>query len=125
MLFVFENERQLGFWMKNTLIPLSDRIFRRRRALVDVQEMVPAASLMDQMPPSYQSRVPAMYALEMNKGWFNKNGLKNGAHLQLVGTTVSALLRAKLSSTGPSSREAGRSKRVIRRIVGQACNFFS
>ena len=102
MIFVFEREEPLSFWMKNTVIPLSIGFFDHRGILVDVQEMTPPASVMVTNPPIYPSAAPATFALEMNAGWFTKKGLKKGARLQLAGATKSALLKRQLSS-GPSS----------------------
>lgn len=81
MLFIFEAEQTLSFWMKNTLIDLSIGYFDKNQVLVDVQEMVPL-SPMEARPTSYPSAKPAMYALEMNKGWFAKNKIKTGQKFQ-------------------------------------------
>jgi uncharacterized protein len=83
MLFIFPAEQPLAFWMKNTLIPLSIGYFDKRRTLVDVQEMVPAA-IGDRLPPSYPSKAPAMYALEMPQGWFKRNKVAVGATFTFV-----------------------------------------
>ncbi len=81
MLFVFNQELPLSFWMKNTLIPLSIGFLDSKGTLVDVQEMVPASSMVQVEVPTYQSRKPALYALEMNKGWFSIHKVKTGAKL--------------------------------------------
>lgn len=80
MLFVFNQDENLGFWMKNTLIPLAIGYFDSKMKLIEVHEMVPAA-LGDQYPKSYPSSKPARYALEMNKGWFTRNHIKPGTKL--------------------------------------------
>lgn len=77
MLFVFNNEEIRSFWMKNTFIDLSIGYFDKDKTLIDIQEMK-ATSMMEARPPSYPSAKPAMYALEMNKGWFAKNKVKLG-----------------------------------------------
>lgn len=79
MLFVFEQEELLSFWMKNTLIPLSIGFINSKGTLVDVQEMEPAQSMLQIKIPTYQSRKPALYALEMNKGWFSARKVKTGS----------------------------------------------
>jgi len=84
MLFVFESERELSFWMKNTLIPLSIGFFDKERKLLEVQEMSPAIAG-ELYPRTYKSSKPAMYALEMEKGWFSRNGIKEGATFSFVG----------------------------------------
>lgn len=97
MLFVFEDERPLSFWMKNTLIPLSIGFFNAQGELVDMQEMKPADSLMEKRPPTYPSAAPAAFALEMNTGWFKKNHINIGSKLSLVGASRSALLKRKMA----------------------------
>ena len=96
MIFVFEEERPLAFWMKNTLIPLSIGFFDRKGKLIDIQEMQVAKSLMLQVPPSYPSQGPAQFALEMNKGWFARNKIAVGAYLKLKKKSSSTLLNSSL-----------------------------
>jgi len=83
MLFVFENEEQLAFWMKNTLIPLSIGYFDRNRKLINSMEMEPAPAT-EMNPKTYHSAKPAMYALEMTKGWFSRNKVGPGTAFTFV-----------------------------------------
>lgn len=83
MLFVFDNERPLSFWMKNTLIPLSIGFFDKDRKLLDVHEMTPMV-MGEKDFKVYSSRAPAMYALEMPQGWFTKHAVKPGATFTFV-----------------------------------------
>jgi uncharacterized membrane protein (UPF0127 family) len=72
MLFVYEREERLPFWMKNTPIPLSIAFLDKTGMIVDIQDLVPF---------SLQTRVsafPAQYALEVNQGWFQANGIAIG-----------------------------------------------
>lgn len=87
MLFIFQGDQLRSFWMKNTFIPLSIGFFSSKKVLVDIQDMEPAKSEMDQNPKSYLSRSPAQYALEVNQGWFQKNKIKLGDRFELVGET--------------------------------------
>jgi uncharacterized membrane protein (UPF0127 family) len=96
MLFIFEEERVQGFWMKNTLIPLNIGFFDEKGKLVDAQEMKVAESLVSKEIPSYQSASPALFALEMNTKWFEKHKIKIGTRLELVSKTKSKLLSEKL-----------------------------
>lgn len=75
MLFIFDQERPLSFWMKNTIIDLSIAYFDKNKKIVDIQEMKATSSL-DLQIPSYPSKSPALYALEMNARWFEKNHIK-------------------------------------------------
>lgn len=84
MLFIFDNEQPLSFWMKNTLIPLSIGFLDSKGVLVDVQEMTPAQSMVQVTVPTYHSRKPARFALEMNKGWFKQHKISTGAKLSPV-----------------------------------------
>jgi uncharacterized protein len=72
MLFIFEKEDYIGFWMKNTLIPLSIAFIDKECRIVNIAEMEPL-TLDSHDPPK-----PILYALEMNKGWFSSHGIKAG-----------------------------------------------
>jgi uncharacterized protein len=72
MLFVYGSEEILSFWMKNTRIPLSIAFIDRRGRIVDIQDMEPFSLA------GHLSRFPAKYALEMNQGWFKRNGVGVG-----------------------------------------------
>jgi uncharacterized membrane protein (UPF0127 family) len=81
MLFVFEEAQPMAFWMKNTLIPLSIGYFDANRRLIETYEMTPAV-MGEAHPKTYPSHREAKYALEMNKGWFEKHHIKPGAELK-------------------------------------------
>lgn len=84
MLFIFKDEQTRSFWMKNTFIPLSIAYFDGQKKIIDMQDMKPAASEMQTDFPSYISKQPAQYALEMNLGWFVKNKIKLGQKFELI-----------------------------------------
>ncbi len=68
MLFVFESESPLAFWMKNTLIPLDILYLDSAGAVVDIQTMLPEPGLADSDLRRYPSAAPSRYAVEMNAG---------------------------------------------------------
>ena len=72
MIFVFERPEPLGFWMKNTFIPLSIAFIGADGRIVNIDEMQPHDE------SSHMSRGPALYAIEMRKGWFTERGIKSG-----------------------------------------------
>lgn len=72
MLFVYPEERRLSFWMRNTAIALDIAFIDRSGRIVDIQEMEPYDE------ETIASREPAMYALEMNRGWFEAHGVTPG-----------------------------------------------
>ena len=80
MLFIFENEQPLSFWMKNTFIPLSIAFINSNCVIVDIQKMDPQSLLLKNIP-NYISKKPAKYALEVNQGWFSKNKITVGYKL--------------------------------------------
>ena len=84
MLFVFDEEQVLSFWMKNTYIDLAIAYFDKNKNIVDIQEMKATNQMMVGEIPSYPSAKPAQYALEMNKGWFKKNKIKVGTKFKFV-----------------------------------------
>ena len=77
MLFVFDREQQLSFWMRNTLIPLSIAYIDAEERIIDIQDMQP----LDET--SHPSAEPAMYALEVNQGFFDEHGVGVGDEVEL------------------------------------------
>ncbi len=77
MLFVFDVEQQLSFWMKDTLIPLSIAFIDSEGRIVDIQDMQP----LDEAP--HPSAAPAQYALEVNQGFFEARGIQVGDTVEL------------------------------------------
>ncbi len=83
MLFIFDKEGPLSFWMKNTFIDLDIAYFDKNKKLIDIQSMKATSKAQLQFP-SYPSRGPAQYALEMNLGWFARNHISKGAHFEFL-----------------------------------------
>ena len=77
MLFVFDREQQLSFWMKDALIPLSIAYINESGRIVDIQDMQP----LDETP--HPSTEPAKYALEVNRGFFVARGIHVGDKVEL------------------------------------------
>src|SRR5262249_20028124 len=76
MLFVFEEPQPLAFWMKNTYIPLSIAFIDAGGRIVNIEDMAP------QTEDTHPSRRPALYALEMKKGWFAQYGIAEGDRIE-------------------------------------------
>ncbi|TGV06688.1 DUF192 domain-containing protein, partial [Alcaligenaceae bacterium 429] len=72
MLFVFNQASYHCFWMKNTLIPLSIAFISSDGIITDILDMAPL-DLTSHCPTQ-----PALYALEMNQGWFAQQQIKVG-----------------------------------------------
>jgi hypothetical protein len=73
MLFVFDYEGVHSMWMKNMLIPLDFLWLDSEQRIVHIEENVPPC---ERDPcPSYASKIPAMYVLELKTGSIKQNGL--------------------------------------------------
>ena len=83
MLFVFSEERVLGFWMKNTLIPLDIIFIDSGLNVVDVQTMRPEHEIAPAPLPTYISAAPALYAIEVNEGVAAECGIEPGDAVEL------------------------------------------
>jgi uncharacterized protein len=75
MLFVFSGETYGGFWMKNTLIPLSIAFLDSDGKILKILDMVPCK---EDLCPTYDPEISYHFALEVNYGWFEKNQIKEG-----------------------------------------------
>jgi uncharacterized membrane protein (UPF0127 family) len=81
MVFVFQPPaaaQRIGFWMKDTLIPLSVAFVEPNMAIESIQDMQPLDEAIHYAPRDYS------YAVEANIGWFASHGVG-------VGDTVSIL----------------------------------
>ena len=81
MLFVFEQQGPQSFWMRNTRIPLDIIYFDSALRLVSVA--VGAAPCTTQNCPSYPSKGPARFVLELNAGHARRLDLQPGDELTL------------------------------------------
>ena len=78
MLLVFPTPRVQQIWMLNTPIPLDVGFFDAEGVLLNSVSMPP-----DGGRTIHKSTGPAVYALEMNIGWFERKGINTGARLNL------------------------------------------
>jgi len=76
MLFIYPEEDIRGFWMKNTWIPLDLIFLNRNRQVVDMFVNVPPCGA--DPCPSYVSKVPAQYVLEIRGDLSRELKLKEG-----------------------------------------------
>ena len=72
MIFVYERPEPLSFWMRNTYIPLSIAFIGADGRILNIEDMRP------QTDETHWSKGPALYALEMKKGWFAERGIGPG-----------------------------------------------
>jgi uncharacterized membrane protein (UPF0127 family) len=72
MLFVYEREHIMSFWMKNTTIPLSIAFISAGGRITEIKDMTPLS-----LTPVRSSR-SVRYALEAPMGWFERSGIVAG-----------------------------------------------
>jgi uncharacterized protein len=75
MLFIFDGAGIHCMWMKNTYIPLSVAFLDAEGTIINIADMQPHSE------QSHCATRPALYALEMDKGWFAQRGIKAGLKL--------------------------------------------
>lgn len=76
MLFIFDNEEPRYFWMKNTYISLDIIYVSKDKKVVSIQKS--AVPLSEESLPSYK---PAQYVVEVNAGFTDKYGVKEGVKI--------------------------------------------
>ncbi len=74
MLFVFSRKIYGGFWMKDTLIPLSIAFLDTDGKILKILDMKPCIG---NECPIYDPKLYYRYAIEVNLGWFEKNRIKS------------------------------------------------
>jgi len=72
MFFIYDRDRVLSFWMKNTYIPLSIAFISYDGRIIDIKDMYPN----DETAVSSSRSV--RYALEVPQGWFLRVGVREG-----------------------------------------------
>ena len=76
MLFRFDDFRRHCLWMKNTPLPLSAAFMGEQGQIVDIIDLEPLSTAIR------CSSEPARYALEVNQGWFESNGIEIGERVR-------------------------------------------
>jgi uncharacterized protein len=72
MIFLYPRPEAAAMWMKNTRIALSVAFIDANGRILNIAEMEPYSE------EAHPSAGVAAYALEMNRGWFKKQGIKAG-----------------------------------------------
>jgi len=72
MLFIFDKPRKLSFWMRNTPVPLDIAFINQDGYIESISKMEPLSDR------RHTSIGDCQFALEVNKGVFDKCGAKQG-----------------------------------------------
>jgi uncharacterized membrane protein (UPF0127 family) len=81
MVFIYFEPTTGGFWMKNTLIPLSIAFFGREGRILDIFDMTPCRRDPCRL---YSPGVRYWGALEVNRGAFARWGVEVGDEIRLT-----------------------------------------
>lgn len=76
MLFVFDEAAKHCMWMKNTLIALSVAFLDEHGTILNIADMQP------QTEEAHCASAPAVFALEMQRGWFAGRGIAPGTQIR-------------------------------------------
>jgi len=80
MLFVFPEDEDHSFWMKNTLIPLDMLFIARDGRIVGIHpNAVPLSTA------TISVGTPSAFVLEVNGGWAARHGVRTGDRLEVRG----------------------------------------
>ena len=83
MLFIFQEPKLAGFWMKNMLIPLDMIFISEGKEIVRIEENVPPCITDDAACETY-GKVLAKYVLEVNSGFAEKYGISEGEKVKII-----------------------------------------
>jgi uncharacterized protein len=85
MLFLYDSEQpaNAGFWMFRTRIPLDIAFLDSAGVIRAIRAMEPCASPFAGSCPTYDAGVPYRAALEMNRGFFERRGVRLGDRVLL------------------------------------------
>ncbi len=79
MLFIYESDRRLSYWMKDTGIPLSIAYISSDGTIKEIYDLKPFSQ------KEVLSRYSVRYALEVNQGYFESRNIKPGDRVELPG----------------------------------------
>lgn len=80
MIFIYKEEQEMSYWMKNCKMDLSIAFIDRNGVIVKIHKRMkaPEKGTPDAALERYESGEPTQYAIEMEAEWFEKNGVKEG-----------------------------------------------
>jgi uncharacterized membrane protein (UPF0127 family) len=97
MLFDFGEDTNGGFWMQNTILPLSIAFIAADGKIVDIKDMQPLDTT------TVGSSGPYRYALEANQGFFRAHNISPGDQVRLPGAQSAAVIPGMPSCPGEAA----------------------
>jgi uncharacterized membrane protein (UPF0127 family) len=87
MLFIFEKDQVLSFWMKNTFVPLSIAFISSDGVILEIMDMKPESTV------TVTSSRSARYALEVPQGWFSRMYVEPGNTITLPSVAAAVAVK--------------------------------
>lgn len=78
MLFIFDYQTDVSFWMKDTLIPLDMVFLNNNGRIVDIYKNATPLS-----EATYTAKSPSKYVIELNGGYCDKYGIQIGDNVSI------------------------------------------
>jgi uncharacterized membrane protein (UPF0127 family)/acyl carrier protein len=89
MLFLFDQDQPLSFWMFETIIPLDLAYIDSHKTIVKTYTTAPLQTRL-----LYRSGQPVRYALEVSAGVFGRLGLRTGDQVEFIEPLPAASLKS-------------------------------
>jgi uncharacterized membrane protein (UPF0127 family) len=86
MLFDFQGDTTSGFWMENTILPLSIAFIDKDGIIIDIQDMQALNR------NSINAPAPYRYALETNQGFFRARSIIVGNKMVIGAATTQSVV---------------------------------
>ena len=83
MLFVFDQEREYGFWMKDVPFPIDIIWISRDMRVAGIATAQPEGAVPDDQLTIYRPDSPALYVVEVAAGLAERHGLRLGDPVRL------------------------------------------
>lgn len=80
MIFIFDKEQQLSFWMKDTSISLDIIFLNKDLKVISIYNNTKP----EQISEFYNSKAAAQYVIETVAGWAQSQNVKNGDSFQIT-----------------------------------------
>jgi uncharacterized protein len=82
MIFIYEQENILNFWMKNTLIPLDIIFLDSNKSIISITKNMNPCK--EDPCKIYSSKMPARYAIETNSGYVENNNIQTNQKVKFL-----------------------------------------